>query len=123
MEITNPVTGEIVNKPDPRPFDQTLREIGEGSTNSEMGESLHRLIERVQDTGKAGTLTLTVGVGFDGQGRIVIKDQISLKLPEHSRPTTSFFVDKEGNPSRRDPNQPELPGVIHAEFNTTREAN
>ena len=48
-------------------------------------------------------------VGFDGGGRLIVKDEMSVKLPEFNRPTTSFFVDKHGNASRRDPNQPSLP--------------
>lgn len=120
MTTPNPLTGEIPITPDPRPFDQTLRELGEGATNHELGETLQRLIDRVQDTGKGGTLTLTLGVAFNGQGRIEVKDSVTVKLPEHARPTTSFFIDKDGNPSRRDPNQPEIPGVIT--FNRPQEA-
>lgn len=36
-------------------------------------------------------------------GWLEIKDEVSLKLPEYNRPTTAFFIDREGNPSRRDP--------------------
>jgi hypothetical protein len=32
-------------------------------------------------------------------------------LPEFNRPETRFFVDKTGNASRRDPNQPLLPSL------------
>lgn len=115
-------TGEITgDDTEPRPFDQTLRELGEGSTNHELGDALHRLIDRVQDTGKGGSLTLTIAVASDGAGRIAVKDTVSLKLPEHNRPTTSFYVDKQGNPSRRDPNQPALPNLDDRRAN--REAN
>lgn len=108
---TDPRTGEVNDNIEPRPFDQFIRDLSEGATNSELSDALWDLIDRVQDTGKSGTLTLTVNVGFDGQGRVQVKDNVSLKLPEFSRPTTAFFVDKTGNPSRRDPNQPELPSL------------
>ena len=35
---TNPRTGEVVET-EPRPFDQILRELGEGSTLSELSET------------------------------------------------------------------------------------
>ena len=76
-----------------------------------MSEGLWDLIQRVQDTAKAGRLTLTLHVGFDGQGRLVTKDEVHLKLPEYSRPETRFFIDQSGNASRRDPNQPQLPSL------------
>ena len=56
---TNPRTGEITDDPEIRPFHEFVRELGEGSTNTELSEALWDLIQRVQDTGKAGLLTLT----------------------------------------------------------------
>lgn len=108
---TNPKTGEVIDDPEIRPFDQVLRELGEGATNSELSEAMWDLVQRVQDTGKAGRLSLTLAVGFDGYGRIQVKDEVTVKLPEFNRPTTAFFVDGAGNPSRRDPHQPALPNL------------
>ena len=117
---TNPRTGEILDDPNIRPFDEILRELGEGSTMAELSEAMWDLVQRVQDTAKAGRLTLTVAVGFDGQGRLVVKDEVKVKLPEYSRPETRFFVDNSGNASRRDPNQPILPSL---EDHRTRKDN
>ena len=108
---TNPRTGEIIDDPNIRPLDEILRELGEGSTMAELSEAMLDLVQRVQDTAKAGHLTLTVAVGFDGQGRLVVKDEVKVKLPEYSRPETRFFIDNSGNASRRDPNQPLLPSL------------
>lgn len=104
--FTDPRTGEVIDDPTIRPFDQLLRELGEGSTLSELSDAMWDLVQRVQDTAKAGSLTLTLNVGFDGSGRLVVKDTVKTKLPEYSRPETRFFVDKHGNASRRDPSQP-----------------
>lgn len=117
---TNPRTGEVIDDPDIRPFDQVLRELGEGATLSELSDAFWDVVQRVQETAKAGSLTLTLAVGFDGKGRLVVKDEVRTKLPEFSRPETRFFVDKNGNASRRDPNQPELPSITHY---LNREAN
>lgn len=108
---TNPITGEVIEDPNIRAFSAILGDLGEGQTNSEMGEAFWDLLQRVQDTGKAGTLTLTIKVQSDGRGRVQVVDEVKLRLPEYNRMPTSFFIDKHGNASRRDPNQPEIPGV------------
>lgn len=118
---TNPRTGEVVDDPQIRPFSEVLTELGEGTTTRELSEAMWDLVQRVQDTGKAGSLTLHLAVGFDGYGRIQVKDEVKVKLPEYNRPTTAFFVDKEGNASRRDPNQPMIPSLDDRRAN--REAN
>ncbi len=117
---TDPRTGEVVEAT-PRLFTEVLAELGEGSTLTELSEAFYDVVQRVQDTAKAGSVTLTLNVGFDGQGRLVVKDEVKHKLPEFSRPETRFFIDKAGHESRRDPNQPALPGVT--KLHETREAN
>lgn len=110
---TDPITGEVHEDITPRPFDEVLRELGEGATNSEMGEAFYDLLQRVQDTGKTGSLTLTITVAADGRGRVQTKDEVKVKLPEFNRMPTAFFLDRTGNASRRDPLQPQIPGVTH----------
>ena len=107
----NPKTGEVIDNPIIRPFKDVLIELGEGSTHSELSDAFWELLQRVQDTGKAGSLTLQIAISPNGAGRIDVKDEVKLKLPEFNRPQTVFFVDNSGNASRRDPNQPEIPGV------------
>lgn len=107
----DPRTGEVTDDPEIRRFDRVLADLSEGHTLSELSEAFWDLLQRVQDTAKAGSLTLTLAVGFDGVGRIVVKDELKLKLPEFNRQQTAFFIDKQGNASRRDPNQPVIPGV------------
>ena len=108
---TDPRTGEVVDNIEPRRFDEFVRDLSEGATNSELSDAIWDLVDRVQDTGKAGSLTLTINVGFDGQGRIQVKDNVHLKLPEFARASTRFFLDAQGNATRRDPNQPALPSL------------
>ena len=118
----DPGTG-AVSDAEPRSFDLILRELGEGSTLSELSEAFRDVIHRVQETAKAGSVTLHLDIVFDGQGRLVVKDQVKHKLPEFSRPETRFFVDREGNASRRDPNQPTLPTIDDARARREQEAN
>ena len=117
----NPRTGEVTDDPEIRPFGQILAELGEGSTVIELSEAMWDLIQRVQDTGKAGSITLTIKVSGDGRGRVQVLDEVKLRLPEYNRPQTSFFIDKHGNASRRNPDQPEIPGVTN--IHTKQEAN
>ena len=109
--FTNPRTGEVIDNPPIRPFGEILAELGEGTTASELSEGLWDLLRRVEETGKAGTITLTLTAAWDRAGRVEIKDAVKLKLPEFSRPSTSFFLDASGNATRRDPNQPSLPSI------------
>lgn len=90
-----------------RPFADWLREQSRGATHDELGESLHDLVGRVQDTGKKGTLTLTITIAplKNDTGVLVVTDEIKLKLPEHDRAGTIFYPDDTGNLTREDPRQ------------------
>lgn len=75
-------------------------------THSEASEALHDLVEKVIDTGKPGTVTLVIKVGpFEKDvDRLIVTEEIKIKLPEHDRPVGIFFPDRNGNLSRNDPN-------------------
>ncbi|MGH3355255.1 MAG: hypothetical protein ACRDOJ_05120 [Nocardioidaceae bacterium] len=95
------------NDPPVRPFADFLREQASGRTHDELGESLHDLVDRVRDTGKKGSVTLTVTVApmKDDIDTLVISDEIKLRLPEHDRKASIFYPDEHGNLTRRDPRQ------------------
>jgi hypothetical protein len=42
---------------------------------------------------------------------LLVADQIKLKLPEHDRESSIFYADREGNLSRKDPNQLTFEGL------------
>lgn len=75
-------------------------------THAEVSEALHDLVGKVIDTGKPGTLSLVIKVGpFEKDvDRLIVAEEIKLKLPEHDRPVGIFFPDKNGNLTRNDPN-------------------
>lgn len=97
------------NEPVIRPFADFLREQSHGTTHDELSEALHTLVARVQDTGKKGSLTLTIGVerlkGGRSDNALIVSDSIKLNLPEHDRDTSLFFATADGNLSRDDPRQ------------------
>ena len=91
--------------------DQEIRDfssflLDRPQTHSEVSEALHDLVAKVIDTGKPGALTLVINIGpFEKEtDRLIVKEEIKLKLPEHDRPVGIFFPDRNGNLSRNDPN-------------------
>ena len=58
----NPRTGQVFDDPAIKPFNEFLLEQGGGRTHNEMGEAIYDLAARVRDTGKKGSVTLTITV-------------------------------------------------------------
>ncbi|MDF3280856.1 hypothetical protein [Gordonia sp. N1V] len=102
-----------------RPFADFLRELQKGEIHQELSEQLHALIGRVAEVGKAGSLTLTLKVKRDRSGMIQIDDDVKAKLPQWERPSSMWFVDKNGNPTKRDPQQLEFKGIEVVKPETT----
>jgi hypothetical protein len=96
-----------------RPFADFLREQSKGNTHEELSEALHDLVQRVADTGRQGSLVLTISVkpmkGADN-GALMVSDAIKLKLPEHDRKASIFFS-HDGNLRRTDPHQLAFEGL------------
>lgn len=90
-----------------RPFADWLREQSGGTTHDELGDGLHDLVARVRDTGKKGSVSLTITVApLNGDADVlVVTDEIRLKLPEHDRKASLFYPDAQGNLTRTDPGQ------------------
>lgn len=90
-----------------RPFATWLIEQSGGKTHEELSAALYDLVARVRDTGKKGSVSLTVNVApLKGDiDVLVVADEIKLRLPEHDRKASLFYPDKDGNLTRRDPNQ------------------
>lgn len=88
------------------PTDFALILMQRPSTHAELSEKLQALTTAVRETGKKGTLGITITVGlFDGDpDRIVIGDKITMRMPEHDRKDSIFFPTQSGQLSRTDPN-------------------
>lgn len=96
-----------------RPFADWLREQSGGKTHAELSESLRDLVSRVQDTGKKGTLVLSIVVEpMKGDSDVlVLTDNITLKLPEFPRASSIYYADEDHNLRREDPKQPPITGL------------
>lgn len=92
-----------------KPFSDTLGEVNGGQFLGELTDEMYALIKAVQETKKAGKLTITLSVKPTGRDVVSVAADFSSKKPEEGRPETTFFIAKDGSLQRRDPNQPDLP--------------
>lgn len=95
-----------------RPFAEFLQQQARGRTHDELSEALHNLLRAVQETGKGGKVQLTIDVKPLGKGderQVIVTDSVAVKMPAPKRAETFFFIDDDGNLTRTDPRQPELP--------------
>lgn len=94
-----------------RPFADVLLDLNAGRTHNELSEALHELTQAVKDTGRKGTLTLTIQVAQmkNTGGTLVVSDRVAVKKPQADRVDSIFFTDSDGNLSRKDPRQLTLP--------------
>jgi len=95
-----------------RPFAAFLQD--HGNTHDELSVALQDLVAAVTKHGKAGSLTLKLTVKPAAKGMehvLSVMDQITVKAPAGERAERIFYSDEHGNLTRRDPRQPELPGM------------
>jgi hypothetical protein len=100
------------DEPRVKPFAATLQEIDKGSVHAQLSDQLRQLTAAVTDTGKRGTLVVTLTVSPIKPGNtsnLVVTAQSVLKAPTGDVPSAVFFHDAHGNLTREDPNQPTLP--------------
>lgn len=101
-----------MTNPTPQPFTGWLHEQRNGALHHDLSEALLEVVAAVEDTGKAGTLTLTIKVepATKGQGGVVaITDDVKTKLPQLDRGAAIWFVTSDHELSRNDPRQLALP--------------
>lgn len=95
-------------------FFDTLRDIRQGNLMGEAQDALRQLVEAVRDTEQPGKLVLTLTVKPATKGdtnTLIVTDDLTLKAPKVRRSPTVMFATSTNELSRRDPRQPELPGM------------
>jgi hypothetical protein len=105
-----------------RPFAAVLQELDRGRVHDEASTKLHDLINDVIDCEKDGTLTIKIKVGPIAKNDVsvlVVSADVDSRPPKQPR-TSAYFVDRSGNLTRRDPRQPEIPGLHDASAYTPR---
>lgn len=93
-----------------KPFAAFIQEQRNGGLHGELSDALAELVVAVAEHRKKGMLQLRVIVIPNGDGvTVTVSDEIKLTAPEGERGAAIFFVDDNGNLSRQNPRQIELP--------------
>lgn len=90
-----------------RPFADFLADHNRGAGHREAGELLQELVGAVLDTGKKGSVTLTVSVEpMKGTADTLLTTvKVTSKIPQEPEKAAVFYADDERNLVRNDPNQ------------------
>lgn len=97
-------------------FLDVLRGDSDALVNAE--EAMTRVVEAANRTGKPGSVTLTVKVHRpknSEEGRVYVTAAVVERIPRAETRDRQFFVTDDGSLSRRDPRQPEMPGLTTVE--------
>ena len=86
----------------------TLSEQRKGKMANEASDALARVVKACRDTGKKGSLTIKLSIR-PTSSEMMVSDEITEKTPKPDAAASVFYDDQEGNLSRTDPNQEELP--------------
>lgn len=90
-----------------KPLSHTIALLQGGAFNHRAGELLAEIVKGVEETEKAGKLTITIDVKKAG-GAVAIVAKATDKTPEESPPTDLFWSTPEGNLTEQNPNQRRL---------------
>ena len=93
-------------------FQETIAQINNGAAVSELCHALEAVVAAVRETGKSGSLTLTLKVAPASKNTthvLLIESQVKTKLPESERGMTIFYATDENQLVRNDPRQQSLP--------------
>ena len=97
-----------------RPFADFLADHNRGAQHTEVSQALQDVVGAVVDTGKKGSVTLTVNVEpmkSAETGTLLTTVVVSSKVPTIPARGAVFYADAENNLVREDPRQPELSGL------------
>ncbi|GAA1405355.1 hypothetical protein GCM10009639_52230 [Kitasatospora putterlickiae] len=108
----NTDTGEVLDDTAPEPFADFLVQHMGGRVHDDASRELRELNRAVSEHGKKGTLAVIVTVeapkGHVEGGPLSIAVATVLKAPKGITPASVYYLDREGNTSRRDPRQDPL---------------
>jgi len=93
-------------------FSTTLGAIRFGELEEELTKQVKQLVQAVQETGRVGTLNLSLKLrpGKNG-GPMEIIDDYKVGMPKPEKGSTLMYPTAEGHLQRQDPRQGELDGI------------
>lgn len=90
-----------------RPITDTLRMLQGGAFAEDAGQKLADIVKGVDETGKAGRLTITIDVKKAGAA-VSVRAKATDKTPEEQADDDLFWPTVDGNLSLQNPNQRSL---------------
>lgn len=92
---------------DPQSFAAFLVQHARGRTERDLSNKLRDLVKAVQETGKPGSLTLTIKIKPEpnADSAMVVADTITVKAPVFDRAESIFFADEKHHLVRTHPRQ------------------
>lgn len=93
----------------PNTFIASITDLNDGATASDLDRQLREVVLKARETGKPGSITLTLSVEPRGADSVIVVAKITEKMPKAEEPKSIFFVDDEGQLVREHPKQSTLP--------------
>lgn len=95
-----------------------IRDADRGRVLSDMQEEIDNIVDGIEANRGVGVgkVTLTLTIKSKSEGTYTISADVKAKIPEPSRADMIMFLGDDGELQRRDPRQPDLPGVTAADF-------
>lgn len=93
------------------PFSQQLAYLNKGTLDSELTDGITALVKAVRETGKKGTLTLTITctmLNTRDENAMRLTPSVKTTLPELDRAETIMFSTFDGDLLRDDPQQVQM---------------
>ncbi|VEA68510.1 Uncharacterised protein [Serratia rubidaea] len=93
------------------PFSQQLAYINKGTLDGELTEALAKVIKAVRETGKKGSVTLTLNcqmLNTRDENTMKVTPNVKLSIPELERADTIMFSTADGDLLRDDPSQVQM---------------
>ena len=88
-----------------RLFTDVVGELGRGSTVADLTTKLAEVVVGVMETGKIGSLTLTLKIKPNGRDSVFVIDDVKAKVPELPRSETLFIATAGGDLTRDIPDE------------------
>lgn len=107
-------------------FAVILQDLRDGRTHAEMTEKFAQLVKEVEQSGKGGTIVLTVKVAPASRAqpidKVIVQPSVKLNSPKPDVGEDFFWIDDDSQLSRNHPRQGDLPLREAAKPTTFKEA-
>jgi hypothetical protein len=104
---------------------QLIRETDRGQLLRDFEGALEEIITDIENHNGAGTGEITIKLTIKAKGdAYIVAGDLKHKVPKRQRVEALFFFDGEqGELTRKDPRQPDLPSVVDADELNRRRSN